>query len=268
MSLSLVCVLVCGQTPAQLPTFEVASVKPDPSPALRHVLLPPVGGRLSTRGASLRLLIQNAYGVQSFQISGGPEWMNSSGFVIEAKAAGNPDRSQISLMLQSLLEDRFKLKVHRENKVLPLYFLTVAKNGLKLPKSTEGDCVDSPLANGQRPLPPCASATVAFESSTGLDLEGRKVGMEDLIKAVSGMLQRPIVDKTDFRGKFDVNLRFAYEPDVTVGVANPWRTPDGDDTGNPSIMTALEHQPGLRLVSARGPAEILVVDYVERPSEN
>jgi uncharacterized protein (TIGR03435 family) len=172
VSLSLVCVSVCGQTPAQPPTFEVASVKTDPSPALRHVLLPPVNGRLSTRGASLRLLIQNAYGVQSFQISGGPEWMNASGFVIEARAEGNPDRSQIWLMLQSLLQDRFKLKVHRENKVLRAYFLSVAKNGLKLPKPTEGDCVESPPTSGQRPLGPCASATLAFEPSTGLTVVG------------------------------------------------------------------------------------------------
>lgn len=223
---------------------------------------------MSTRGASLRLLIQNAYGVQSFQISGGPEWMNSSGFVIEAKAEGNPDRRQIWLMLQSLLEDRFKLKVHREYKVLRVYFLTVAKNGLKLPKPTEGDCVESPPASGQRPLGPCASATVAFEPSTGLDVEGRQVGMEDLIKVLSGMLQRPIVDKTDFSGKFDANLRFAYEQEVTVGLGNPWGTPDGDATGNPSIMTALQQQLGLRLVSARGPVEVLVVDHAERPSEN
>lgn len=90
VSLPLVCVLVCGQTPVQRPVFEVASVKPDPSLSLRHVLLPPVGGRLSTRGASLRLLIQNAYGVQSFEISAGPDWMNSARFVIEAKAEGNP----------------------------------------------------------------------------------------------------------------------------------------------------------------------------------
>jgi uncharacterized protein (TIGR03435 family) len=265
VSLSLVCVLVCGQQP---PTFEVASVKPDPSLALRHVLLPPVGGRLSTRGASLRLLIQNAYGVQSFQISGGPDWMNSSGFVIEAKAEGNPDRSQIWLMLQSLLEDRFKLKVHRENKVLRVYFLTVAKNGLKLPKPTEGDCVESPPASGLRPLGPCSSATVAFEPSTGLYVVGRQVGMEDLIKVLSWMLQRPIVDKTDFSGKFDVNLRFAYQQELTDGIPNPWQTPDGDATGNPSIMTALQQQLGLRLISARGPVEVLVVDHAERPSEN
>jgi hypothetical protein len=98
-------------------TFEAASVKLNPSLSLRHVLLPPTGGRLSTRMAPLLLLIQNAYGVETFQISGGPDWMNTAGYDIEAKAEGNPSRSQIWLMLQSLLEDRFKLKVHRETKV-------------------------------------------------------------------------------------------------------------------------------------------------------
>ena len=253
---------------APTPTFEVASVKPDPSPSLRKVVLPPVGGRLSTTGASLRLLIQNAYGVQSFQISGGPEWMNSSGFVIEAKAAGQPSRSQMWLMLRTLLEDRFKLKVLSENKVLPVYFLTGAKSGLKLPKPTEGDCMESSPTRGEGPLGPCASATVAFDSSQGLDVEGRQVVMADLIKVLSMMLQRPILDRTNFGEKFDVNVRFAYEREVTVGIANPWRTPEGNASGNPSITTALQQQLGLRLVSGRGPVEVLVVDYAEKPSEN
>ena len=102
--------------------------------------------------------------------------MNSSGFDIDAKAEGNRDKSQVWLMLQSLLEGRFKLIVHRENRTMPVYCLTVAKNRLKLPKRTEGDCVDSPPASGQRPLGPCASATVAFEPSTGLYVTGRQIG--------------------------------------------------------------------------------------------
>ena len=253
-------------------TFEAASVKPDPSLALRHVLLPPAGGRLSTRMASLGLLIQNAYGVQSFEIYGGPDWMNSSGYDIEAKAAGNPNRSEIWLMLQSLLEDRFQLKVHRETRVLAVYALTTAKSGLKLAKPTEGDCVDPAPVKGQRRPGPCAYATVAFEPATGLSVEGRQVAMAEVARVLSAILQRPVVDKTGFAEKFDVNLRFGYDPQVTVGIPNPWRQSNpggpGDPAGGPSITSALSQQLGLRLEAAKGPVEVLVVDHAERPSEN
>lgn len=248
-------------------TFEAASVKANPSLAVRHVLLPPVGGRLSTRTAPLRLLIQNAYGVQSFQISGGPDWMDSSGFDIEATAAGNPARAQVWLMLRSLLEDRFALKVHRETQVRPVYDLTAAKGGLKLAKATEGECVSTPPAPGQRPPGPCGYATVAFEPAAGLDVEGRQVGIAELIQTLAGILQRPIVDKTGFAGKFDVTLRFAYEADVTVGVADPWRGA-ADGSGNAPIVAGLQQQLGLKLDASKGPVEVLVVDRAERPTQN
>jgi bla regulator protein BlaR1 len=253
-------------------TFEVASIKPDPPSALRHVLLPPVGNRFSTRTASLQLLIQNAYGVNSFEVFGGPDWMNTAGYDIEAKAAGNPTRSQIWLMLRSLLEDRFKLKTHRETRLMPAYVLTVGKGGLKLPKATEGDCIDSAPVQGERPPAPCGRITVAFERAAGLDIEGRQVTMTELIRALSGLLGRPVIDMTRFSGKFDINMGFAWEPDVTVGIGNPWSRGDAgqspDPGMNPSITTALGQQLGLRLESSRGPVEVLVVDHAERPSEN
>jgi len=253
-------------------TFEVASVRPALPGALRHVLLPPVGNRLSTRGAPLRLLIQNAYGVNSFQIFGGPDWMNSSGYDLEAKAEGNPTRSQIWLMLRSLLEDRFKLKVHRETRLMPTYALTIDKGGLKLPKAAEGDCIDPAPVPGQRPPPPCGYVTIAFEPAKGLDVEGRQGTMADLIKVLSRILERSIIDETGFSSKFDVNLRFAYEQDITVGISNPWPQANSgqpEDPGvNPPIMGALRQQLGLSLKSSKGPVEVLVVDQAERPSEN
>ena len=251
--------------------FEVASIKPDPPSALRHVLLPPVGNRLSTRLASLGLLIQTAYGVTSFQVFGGPEWMNSQGYDIEAKAAGDATRSQIWLMLRSLLEDRFNLKVHRETRTMPVYVLTVAGSGLKLPTAGE-TCVDSAPAPGQRPPAPCGRITVAFEPAAGLDIEGRQVTMADLTGALTGIFQRSVIDQTHLSGRFDVNLKFAYEPDVTVGIGNPWRQSNSgqaEDPGmNPPIVTALKQQFGLSLKASKGPVEVLVVDRAEKPSGN
>src|SRR5579863_1167750 len=170
--------VVCVLPAQERLTFEAASVKPNDSLSVRHVLLPPVGGRLSTRMAPLGLLIQSAYGVQSFQISGGPDWMDSTGFDIEAKAAGNPSRSQVWLMLQSLLEDRFHLKVHRETRMMPVYALAVAKDGPRLPKAA-ADCGDAAAAKGQRPPGPCGDATVSFETSTGLAVVGRQLAMAE-----------------------------------------------------------------------------------------
>ena len=103
-----------------------------------------VGGRLTTQNAPLMRLIQMAYSVQRFQIVGGPGWTNSEGYDIEAKPAVKTTRKQMWLMLQALLADRFKLTLHREKRELPVYALTAAKSGLKLPPPKEGECIPNP----------------------------------------------------------------------------------------------------------------------------
>ncbi len=242
--------------PADKPQFDVASIKPNPSPALRHVLLPPVGGHLSTRMAPLRLLVQNAYAVQSFQISGGPDWMNTVGYDIDAKAEGNPTRSQVWIMLQSLLESRFKLQVHREMKVESVFELTPAKGGVKISKSAETPCPD--------PHIPCGDATVAFDTRSGLSLVGQQIDMAELARLLSGAVQRPIIDKTGFTGKFDLDVPFVYEDDLTVGVAKP----TGYVASGANLMSALQQKMGIKLESVKAPVEVLVVDHAERPAEN
>ena len=100
-----------------------------------------LGGRLTAHNAPLTLLIQRAYAVQAFQVVGGPAWINTDGYDIEAKPEGDTDRKQMWLMLQTLLADRFKLTLHRETRELPVYDLTVAKRGPKLPAPKEVNCV-------------------------------------------------------------------------------------------------------------------------------
>jgi beta-lactamase regulating signal transducer with metallopeptidase domain len=172
---------VFGQ-PAARPRFEVASIKPSAGQGLRMVRAVP--GRL-TADAPVRTLIQSAYGVQEFQISGGPDWTSSERYAIEARPAGNATRAEMFLMLQSLLEDRFQLRIHRETKELPVYALAPAKSGLKLAAPREGSCEDPgpdtpPEWAGGRMLPPgqnppharqCGSASVRLESS-GPVMEG------------------------------------------------------------------------------------------------
>jgi uncharacterized protein (TIGR03435 family) len=233
--LATLAIAVCGfGQSGERPRFDVASIKPNPSPALRHVVLPPLGGRLSTNRAPLRLLIETAYDVQTFQIQGGPEWMNSQGWDVEAKAEGDPERSQIWRMLQSMLEDRFQLNVHRETKEFAVYRLVRGKRGFLRPKQEEGAC-------GR-----CGDLNIAAENGT-LYLQGRQVGMEELSRTLSTILMVPILDQTGVTEKFDLTMPFAFD-DLTVGIGNPQRPGDpSDPAGVPSIGVALQQKLGLRL---------------------
>lgn len=265
------------------PRFEVASIKPalpeDPDakrPGMDVRLLP--GGRLSAEGVVLRYLIQNAYGVEPFQISGGPNWINSARYNIDAKARGNPDSSQMRLMMQSLLEDRFKLRVHRETRDLPVYELTAAKSGLKLQPAKQGSCI-SPGTGGTQspPVPgqpiPCGRV-LTMMSSSRVGLHGGSVSMTELVRVLSNVLGRTVVDKTGFAGVFDVSLEFT--PDQALG-GMPWLSPGpvaaSDSPRVPSpdrgtVFAALQEQLELKLKSAKGPVDVLVVDSLERPSAN
>jgi uncharacterized protein (TIGR03435 family) len=259
---ALIAITAWGQ---ERPRFEAVSVKASESMSTRHVLLPPVNGRLRTNMATLRLLIENAYGVQSFQITGGPDWMNSTGFDIDAKASGNPTRAEVWLMLQSLLEERFQLRTHRETRVAPVYELTAARGGLKLP-SEAADCEADAAAGGGQRNGPCGDATIAFEPAMGLAVIGRRISVGELARVLAGILQRPVIDKTGVSQRFDVQLRFGFDAEMTIGIGNPW--PAGDPSGNPPVETALQQTLGLKLTAAKGPTTVLVVERAERPSEN
>jgi uncharacterized protein (TIGR03435 family) len=267
---------VFGQ-PAARPTFEAASIKPSSTPNFRMVR--PLPGRLSA-DAPVRLLIQSAYSVEPFQIVGGPDWIDSVQYQIEAKAEGNANRAQVFLMLQSLLEDRFQLRTHREMRELPVYSLVVAKSGLKLPSPKEGGCEtvgpDAPPewsgAGRMRPPDPgqpvlarCDSVSIALVAS-GARMQSGKVSMEGLIRTLSLVLRRTVIDKTEFTGLFDLKLDFLPDETTPALPAPPPGAPL--DSSSPSILTAIQEQLGLRLESSKGPVEVIVVDHVERPSAN
>jgi uncharacterized protein (TIGR03435 family) len=258
--------------PLEKPRFDAASIKPNPTQSLRHVILPPNGGRLSTNRATLRLLIQRAYDLQTFQVQGGPEWMNSQAWDVEAKAEGNPGRKQVWLMLQSLLEHRFQLKIHRETKEMPVYMLEAAKKGFTIPKPEPGSCVapdaiPPPRESGKPPVGRCGDLIIAAENGT-LYLQGWQVGTADLAKTLSDILLEPIVDRSGVTEKFDLAMPFAFD-DLTVGLTNPRRPGDpSDPAGVPSLGVALQQKLGLRLEKGRAPMEILVVDHAERASGN
>lgn len=273
-----------AQAPATHARFEVASIKPrvDASSLVRIQPFP--GGRLVVENFSLRQLIQSAYGVEDFQISGGPNWINSDRFDIQAKAEGNPPGKQMAgPMLQKLLEDRFRLTLHRETRQLAVYDLTETKSGIKLQRSKAGSCTPFLPDSLSPPIPEASQKRLPFCGFLGFGVDGSNrtldalgISMTELASGLSrGELHRTIIDKTGLTGNFDVHLKWTAETFARMA-----RFPRPDDQGpamaSPdslpgtvgSLFTALQEQLGLNLKASSGPVQALVLDHAEKPSAN
>jgi len=271
-SVALVLTSFANAQTAPRPEFEVASIKPNTSGNNMIMIRPPVGGRITATNARLKMLIGLAYKLQDYEISGRPSWISTDGYDITAKATdSNIGIDQLRPMLQTLLEDRFQLKVHRESKEVPVYALLPAKNGLKLPEAKEGGCTafnansppPPPPAPGQFPPTPCGGFFMGPNH-----LEGGKIGMEQFVGALSNLLGRPVIDKTGFKGTFDVKLDFSREGTRMGGRGGLASADAGNpDNAPPSIFTAIQDL-GLKLESQKGPGELLVIDHAEKASEN
>jgi uncharacterized protein (TIGR03435 family) len=258
---------------APRPEFEVASIKLNKSADFRAMIMPARGGRFTANNIPLQLLITLAYRIKDFQLSGAPPWLTSERYDIEAKAEKDPGGEFDAMLplLQTLLEDRLQLKFHRETKELSVYALVVAKAG-KLHEA-EGECgprpttLPPPPEPGKLPAAPCGG----FFMFPGR-LSGQKVSISQLIDSLSRFTNRVVLDKTNLTGKYDINLD--YTPEQGQGQAPPPPPPPGMpplppiDPNGPSLFTALQEQLGLKLESQKGPVEMLVIDHVERPSEN
>jgi uncharacterized protein (TIGR03435 family) len=255
------------------PAFDVASIKPNVSGVRGPTFAPMSGGRLTVENNPVTNLIGNAYGVRRNQIVGGPGWMDSDRFDIEARAEGSPSKDQLMLMLQTLLEDRFKLRVHLETRELPVFILTAAKGGVKLKPWQEGSCVTidpfnppAPLPRGEEPPKRCGNNLV-FDKGLNTEWVATRIDMKGLTGALSGpILRRPVIDKTGFKGTFDINLEWTTDQNPAVGPDGQGQT--STDAAGPSIFTVLQEQLGLKLESAKGPVEVLVIDRVEKPDAN
>jgi uncharacterized protein (TIGR03435 family) len=222
--------------------------------------------------APLGFLIENAFNVPAVEILGAPPWVKSKCFRIEARGGDNTSNAQLLLMLQSLLEDRFQLKTHREARQLPVYLLQPARSGLKLPEPKENNCwpadestgTELPVGNHRR-LPSFFKCGRIIPGG-GVDtptqsLKGGSVAMPELVRAVSILVGRPVIDKTGFSGMFDVDMTFAADPSAL----DPGETPA---SGLPSIFLALEERLGLKLESSKASVDVLVIDRVAEPSGN
>jgi uncharacterized protein (TIGR03435 family) len=273
--------VLSGQS-ADRPKFEVASVKPTPDKVLNYAgMSTPPGGRLHAKNVTVSGMIAAAYHLQDFQIAGGPAWIHDAGFDIEAKSEANASRAQILMMLQPLLEDRFQLKFHRETRELPVYSLTVARGGAKLPAPQEGGCVKPgglPSPGGTVPIR-CGALNI-MGAPSGMRARGGDVPMPELIRTLSMVLGRPVLDGTGVTTHFDVDLTFTPD-DTAMGLmmssgsvaghretmAAAAGSPD-DPKAAPNILLAVQEQLGLKLNSTKGPAEVMVIDRVEKPSAN
>jgi bla regulator protein blaR1 len=251
------------------PSFEVASIKRDKSGG-RTRINPGPGGRFTARNAPLQMLITTAYSLRDFQLTQAPGWLMSERYDVEAKMQGDPSFAAMRLMLQTLFEDRLRLKLHRETKELPVYALVVGKPG-KLHES-EGACSQVPGAAappGKQPLPLCDILARPGRMDATRASMGGPLGLAEVL---SHLTDRLVVDKTGLTGKYDFKLEWAPQPDEfppPPGDAPPGvLSPSPADPNGPSLFTALQEQLGLKLESQKGPVEIMVIDHVERPSEN
>lgn len=246
-----------AQTAQQKPAFAVASIKLDPKADGADSETHP--GLLRAQ-MTLARFIAMAYAVKPYQVTGGPNWIDTEHYDILAKLEhaaeealppdstprqrAEADDAQRRAALQDLLAERFQLKFHRETKEMPCYALTVAKGGFKLKESpNKGEHGTNSQGNGnQRSL-----------TATGVDM-GR------VVTFLARQLDRPVVDMTHIQGFYDFTL--SWTPDDLKNAGAP------DQPALPSLFTALQENLGLKLESQKAPVELLVIDGAERPSEN
>ncbi len=307
--------LLSQTSPNPKPSFEVTSIKPS-APNLGIRGGGARGDKYTMSGASLRMLLQNAYQRPStggplapIQIIGGPNWIDSDRYDVQATAncSGGPlSREQVQLMVQSMLEERFQLKAHMETRELPIYNLVVAKDGPKIKPSADQTpsagplggppqpCGPAPAAPAFPPLPPPGQrggpldpnfvpprgAMIMMMMPTGLTMQAAGVPLSNMINMLQQQVGRTIIDKTDLKGLFDFKLQFSPEglalpglpggpppPGLGPGPVGPGATPSTAADPVPSLFTAIQEL-GLRLESAKGPVEVLVIDSVQKPTEN
>jgi uncharacterized protein (TIGR03435 family) len=239
-----------AQAPAVRPEFEVASVKRNLSGS-RPWLVPPVGGRFTATNVTLKLLI--GLGWRQQKVSGGASWIGTDGYDVSAIATEpGVSADEFALMMQNLLKERFALRVHTETHEARVYVLLPAKSGLRLPDAKPEPCHYGWKAPDADPQAGCGGMNVTPESITN-----EKVSMQWLASVLGGVLGAPVLDRTGFTGSFKVRLEFA-----------PLAPGHDTESTKPSIFAALDEQLGLRLESEKGAEQVLVIDHVERPSQN
>jgi uncharacterized protein (TIGR03435 family) len=254
-------------------TFDVASVRENKNADAYAGIT--MSGQFVPHTTALRVinwdienLISDAYGVDRYQIVGAPNWPRATVFVIEAKGDSEADAKMAALteeqqraeqqhMLQALLQERFKLKTHWETKEGDVYNLMVAKGGPKL--GAEGSMpasADELKSFGDRPVP----ALYQENNGQGYDFVAHGCSMNQLVAMLTGQFGRPVSDKTGLTGKYDFVLKYKGRWDRD--------RPADDLDPMPPMDRALQEELGLKVEATKGPVKVLVIDHIDKPSEN
>jgi bla regulator protein blaR1 len=255
------------------PSFDAASIKPYEFDGRVSINTQP--GRLVASGVTMKFLISMAYDIKSYQISGAPNWMESATYGIEAKAPGQMTRETMLLMLQSLIEERCKLKFHRETREGPVYSLVVAKGGHKLERSKDENgnpLTEVPRDGGKgRIIGPGDRAPAGTVFYSGNGFSAGAISIVNLASFLSDPLGRKIIDKTGISGLYDIHIQWAPDPgqsDLTGIPKPPGSQPPPADNTAPSIFSAVQEQLGLKLEPDKGSIDFFIIDSIEKPTEN
>jgi len=226
-----------------------------------------VDGTFYSRNLTLRTVLESAYDLRSFQLEGGAPWLDSERYNLEAKPEADVEEQLLKLdpkqrdvisqrMLQELLADRLKLRVHFETREMPVLALVVAKGGVKMHRATpENDYVNGLKRSDGKPLGPGTFHLDVSKRGFGR-MTAQAVPIEKLVMQLNGITGHVVSNKTGLAGLYDFTLEYSDDQFATP------------ESGAPSLSDALREQLGLKLDSTKGPVQVLVIDHVERPSEN
>lgn len=247
-----------AQVPARIPPdlqFEVASLKPSTGEGRGGGIRPAAGGqRYEATNCPIKVMIQVAYRVKADQIAGGPAWLDSDRFDLEAKADKPSSADELHVMLINMLQDRIQLKFHREKKEMAMYALTVDKGGPKLTPHEAANAGDPWIDQIQ-------------EKFLHIKMKATSAPMDYFAFRLSQLMDRPVVDLTNLHGGFDFNLEYTRE--LPPGFPENGKINGEDpDTSGPTVFDAVKKQLGLDLKAQKGPVEVIVIDHAEKPTGN
>jgi uncharacterized protein (TIGR03435 family) len=271
---------VRAQSAAKPLAFEVASIKQNTSGDSGGGANFQPGGRFVARNTTVRTLIRGAFGdppgvqLDPSRMSGGPSWIDTDGFDVQARAATEFSDLTFSggstvtgaAMLRALLAERFRLAIHWETRDIPVYLLirrsdTRLDPRLVLSSGTPGtDCLpDGAIASADKALPRCGSYLLQNTGGNQFAIHARGITMTNFARNLQNVAGRVVLDRTALGGPYSFDLAFEYRPPSATSA---------DDGLGAAIFTALQEQLGLKLESTTGPVDVLVIDHVERPTED
>ncbi|MBZ5636164.1 MAG: TIGR03435 family protein [Acidobacteriia bacterium] len=237
------------------PAFEVATIRPS-DPARPGQIITLRGAEVITTNVTVHDLINLAYWLHPKQLTGGPAWTESDKFDLAGKpdALGQPNVDQMKMMIQKLLADRFQLKFHFEKRDLSVYAIGIAKTGAKIIKSQ-----DDPKG-----IPGWSFGRTA----SGTRITFRNAPLSQIAAVLQNSLDKPVVDQSGLSERYDFTLTFTPDPAQAALIGGPPPPAADNPDAAPDLFTAFQQQLGLKLESTKAPVDVMVIDKVEKPSEN